>query len=329
MTAPFECEVRVLIEDIEAFHRRIRDLGGTVRLEYAFTDHYLRSHGTLWDLRRRALRVREHHQPAGPSEVLLTAVDVVQHNGLQFKRSQFAEGKRRLFAGALDDCRAVVESLGFEPWLVVRKRDGRLFEIPQLGELVTEHVDGVGWMCEIEVAGIDASAASRAIRARLDALGIPPSDILPDPVAAIVAARTGTGRKVYFCGSIRGGRALQPLYASIVAFLQERGFQVLTTHVAAPDVLKQEWREGVKAEDIYRRDLRWLAECDLVIAEVSTPSLGVGVEIAEAQHLGKPVLALCRDGVSLSAMVSGNAAVHLITYRGEADLMARLEQELR
>jgi nucleoside 2-deoxyribosyltransferase len=98
--------------------------------------------------------------------------------------------------------------------------------------------------------------------------------------------------------------------------------------VAAADVLRQEWREGVQASDIYARDLRWLADCDLVIADVSVPSLGVGVEIAEAQHLGKPVWCLCREDVELSAMVAGNRTLRIIRYTHEADLLDRLEREL-
>ncbi len=352
MTAPYECEVRFLIDDIDAFRRRLTSVGGRARFEYAFTDHYYRPPGGIWDPRERALRIREHHRPAQPAEVLLTWTDLVHVGGLSFKRSRFPEGKVRLYAGALADCRAVAGGLGYEPWLIVRKAAGLFYEIPQLGELVAEQVDGIGWMCEVEVEGEDSAAAAAAIRRKLDALGVPPKAVLPEPLAALVAARARLPRTVYFCGSIRGGRALQPLYAAIVAFLQQRGYDVLTTHVAAPDVLApsqpassasltgersvpvgtglaQEWREDVTAPDIYARDVRWLQECGLVIAEVSVPSLGVGVEIATAQQLGKPILCLCRADVALSAMVEGNPAVRVIRYKDEAELMNLLERELR
>src|SRR5207245_2342662 len=227
MTAPFECEVRFLIDDVEAFRRRIATLGGRVRFEYAFTDHYYRPPGGAWDPRTRALRVREHHRPAQPSEVLLTWTDVVQVNGLSFKRSRFPEGKVRLYAASADA-------------------------------------------------------------------------VIPEPVAALVTAHLRpAARKVYFCGSIHGGRSLQPLYASIVDFLAQRGYDVLTSHVAARDVIAEEQREGGDAAQIYERDIRWLLECDLVIAEVSIPSLGVGVEVATAQHLGKSIICLCRTDVAL------------------------------
>lgn len=341
MTAPFECEVRVRVEDIDAFHRRLAALGAVLREPYAFTDHYHRPAvpaGEHWDPRTQALRIREHMSPEAGSELLLTSVEMSSAEGLSFKRSRFPEGKVRLYAGSPADCRAIVESLGFVPWISVRKRDGRLFEIPEVGSLVTEHVEGVGWMCEIEEEGADPERAAARIRAKLERLGVTLDQVTGEPVAALVAAaheRAGAGAprvalrpgaKVYFCGSIRGGRERQPLYKAIVDYLQERGCQVLTTHVAAPDVLAREWREGVTARHIYERDLRWLAECDLVIAEVSTPSLGVGVEIAEAARLGKPIVALCEDGIHLSAMVGGNPAVTtVLTYRGRGELLAHLD----
>jgi adenylate cyclase class IV len=330
MTAPFECEVRFPVADVEAFHRRLEQLGARLREAYAFTDHYYQPRGMRWDPRTQALRIREHHAPEPGSEVLLTHVEVARADGLPFKRSRFAEGKVALYAGTLADCRQVVESLGFLPGITMRKRDGRLFEIPEFGGLVTEHVEGVGWMCEVEQEGRDVALAVAGIRAKLARLGVNITEVTGDPVAALVAAAAASagGRKVYFCGSIRGGRDRQPLYRAIVDFLHGRGFEVLTTHVAAPDVLQREWREGVTARSIYERDLRWLAECDLVIAEVSTPSLGVGVEITEAQHLGKPILVLCHAGVPLSAMIAGNPACRLVTYSDEADLFRKLMVEL-
>ncbi len=329
MASPYECEVRFPIADVEEFRRRILFLGGRALHEYAFSDHYQRPRSVPWDVRTRTLRIREHYLPAQPSEVLLTAVELLESNGLRFKRSRFAEGKIKLYVGEFEQCRTVVEHLGFVPWFVVRKRDGTMYDVPVLGTLVVEHVANVGWMSELEVEGADPSQAARVLREKLQVLGIHPETVSADPVAAIVAARgTGASRKVYFSESIRGGRALQPVYTTIVAFLQQRGYEVLTAHVADPDVLDKEWKGGVTASDIYTRDLRWLEESDLVIAEVSTPSLGVGVEIMVGQHLGKPVICLCQKEVTLSAMVGGNAVLHLIRYQDEPDLLRQLDRAL-
>ncbi len=58
--------------------------------------------------------------------------------------------------------------------------------------------------------------------------------------------------------------------------------------------------------DIYNRDVNWIRESDLLIAEVSTPSHGVGYEIGYALDLEKPVLCLFKNGVVVSKMITGN-----------------------
>ncbi|MDQ7818975.1 MAG: nucleoside 2-deoxyribosyltransferase [Armatimonadota bacterium] len=326
MTAPFECEVRFPIGDLAAFRRRVASLGGRAVGEYAFTDHYYRLPGAS-DPAARSLRVREHHAPPQPAELLLSWVDLQASGELTFKRSRFPEGKLCLHRADPAACHAVAAALGGVPWVVVRKTAGTLYELPGLGGVAVEHVDGVGWMGEVEAAGADPQAAAAALRRRLEALGVAPASLRPHPLAAQVAG--GSGRAVYFSGSIRGGRALQPTYAALVAFLERAGYRVLTAHVAAPDVLEQEQAAGASPRDIYRRDREWLAACDLVVAEVSVPSLGVGVEIATAQHLGKPVVCLCQQDVALSAMVAGNDWVRLIRYRDADDAVRLLEAALQ
>ena len=68
--------------------------------------------------------------------------------------------------------------------------------------------------------------------------------------------------------------------------------------------------------EIYVRDVEWLREADVVIAEVTTPSLGVGYEVARAAVMGKPVVGLFRPeaGRRLSAMIRGNPAVQVLEY---------------
>ena len=108
--------------------------------------------------------------------------------------------------------------------------------------------------------------------------------------------------KIYFAGSIRAGREDAPVYQQLVGELEKYG-EVLTEHVAT--VGEEEMSDG----EIFARDLEWLTTCDAVVAEVSTPSLGVGFEIGIAQSLTIPVLALYRGGAKhkLSAMLAGNA----------------------
>lgn len=110
--------------------------------------------------------------------------------------------------------------------------------------------------------------------------------------------------KVYFAGAIRAGRDLQPTYSRITEHLVNRGHRVLTTHVADKSVLETELQ--LRPEEIFSRDIQWLDECQLVIADVTVPSLGVGYEISSALTKGKPVLCIYHKGTNLSAMIVGN-----------------------
>jgi len=118
--------------------------------------------------------------------------------------------------------------------------------------------------------------------------------------------------KTYFAGSIRGGRQDASLYAEIIELLKRYG-DVLTEHVGETE-LKE---ETLTDEEIYERDMEWLREADLVVAEVTVPSHGVGYEIARAETLGKPVLCLHRPeaGRRLSALLAGNPAIHCERYQ--------------
>ncbi|XP_038198410.1 2'-deoxynucleoside 5'-phosphate N-hydrolase 1 [Arvicola amphibius] len=131
---------------------------------------------------------------------------------------------------------------------------------------------------------------------------------------------------VYFCGSIRGGREDQALYARIVSRLRRYG-KVLTEHVAAaePDPRGEEAAGGDQL--IHEQDLAWLRQADVVVAEVTQPSLGVGYELGWAVALGKQILCLFRpqSGRVLSAMIRGAAdgsRIQVWDYtEGEVDAM--------
>ena len=79
--------------------------------------------------------------------------------------------------------------------------------------------------------------------------------------------------KIYFAGSIRGGREKVNDYIKIIDKLEQYG-SVLTKHVADPKLNSK--GEDISAELVYLRDKAWLDECDILFAEVSKPSLGIG-----------------------------------------------------
>jgi nucleoside 2-deoxyribosyltransferase len=59
-------------------------------------------------------------------------------------------------------------------------------------------------------------------------------------------------------------------------------------------------------QDVYERDANWIKNCDVLIAEVSVPSHGVGYEIGFALNIGKPVLCLYQKERRVSKMITGN-----------------------
>lgn len=127
-------------------------------------------------------------------------------------------------------------------------------------------------------------------------------------------------RTIYFAGAIRGGRDDAVLYSEIASLLQQYG-AVLTEHIS--DTTLTPTGEIMDDTLIHDRDLAWLAESDFLVAEVTTPSLGVGYEIGKATEWGKPVLCLFRpdSGKTLSAMIAGSTGVVLREYHEPGDLV--------
>jgi nucleoside 2-deoxyribosyltransferase len=135
------------------------------------------------------------------------------------------------------------------------------------------------------------------------------------PISSIIAHM-----KIYFSGSISGGRDHAAIYQHLVAYLQALGHAVLSAHVADPAMLERE--KDTPPRVVFERDVAWVHDCDVMIAEVSTPSLGVGYEYGLAVQLGKPVLCVYRSGLRMSKMITGNPAPHLTvhTYSTEPEL---------
>jgi hypothetical protein len=124
---------------------------------------------------------------------------------------------------------------------------------------------------------------------------------------------------IYFAGSIRAGREDQALYLDIIAQLQKYG-RVLTEHIG--DAQLSTAGETVSDREIHDRDLAWLRAADYLVAEVTTPSLGVGYEIGKATEWGKSILCLFRPRPdrSLSAMIAGSSSVNVRAYQSPAEL---------
>jgi nucleoside 2-deoxyribosyltransferase len=115
---------------------------------------------------------------------------------------------------------------------------------------------------------------------------------------------------IYFACSITGGREFEPVFQAMVDAMLTDGHTVPTAHLATPEV--REMEIVVAPEDVYARDVAWIRGADVLVAEVSTPSHGVGYEIGFALGLGKPVLACHRRDRAISKMISGNPDPRLV-----------------
>lgn len=109
---------------------------------------------------------------------------------------------------------------------------------------------------------------------------------------------------VYFACAITGGRDFEAVYQILVRGLVEDGHVVPTAHLATPGAIAAE--AIINPQNVYTRDAGWIRECDVLIAEVSVPSHGVGYEVGFALSLRKRVLALYQEGRYVSKMLLGN-----------------------
>jgi nucleoside 2-deoxyribosyltransferase len=139
---------------------------------------------------------------------------------------------------------------------------------------------------------------------------------------SIYAAMMTTPKRVFFSCSMRGGfsKLAQAELRKIPDLLESLGLELLSRHQTQDDFITSESR--LMEQQIHDRDYRWLQKADLVIAEITNPSLGVGAELADAVRLGIPVLAVYKREYEheISAYIRGKAGVLCQPYSDTADL---------
>jgi len=112
--------------------------------------------------------------------------------------------------------------------------------------------------------------------------------------------------KIYFAFTIVGDRGFLEHARKIVEILESHGHEVLTKHFLRDDVYSVD--RLVPAEEVFHRDMKWIAQADMLIAEVSNSSFGIGYETAHVLGLGKKVLLFYNKGQDkkISLMAKGN-----------------------
>jgi len=133
---------------------------------------------------------------------------------------------------------------------------------------------------------------------------------------------------IYFTGAVRGGRALQPKYAFIVKTLEKYG-TVFSKHIA-DDSLSQIGETHIPNSEILERELTALEKSDVVVAEVTTPSHGVGYLIGRATSLGKRVIALHYGDYALkvTGILQGDSGIEIHAYKTDKDIENILKASL-
>lgn len=123
--------------------------------------------------------------------------------------------------------------------------------------------------------------------------------------------------RVYLSGPIVDeSRREDTFYRTVVVTLEEMGLTVF-----APQFLPSD-----SPDRIFERDTNEVRLCDVLVAEVSSPSHGVGMEVMLAVELMKPVLMFSRRGSQrLSCMLRGATGKALIEYSDISEVRSLLQ----
>ena len=123
--------------------------------------------------------------------------------------------------------------------------------------------------------------------------------------------------KIYFGFTVAGDRSSLDAARKVVQRLEEMGHDVLTRHLVDDNAWQTD--RSISPQDVYRRDMAWLQQCELFIAEVSGSSFGLGFETGYLLGAtNKRVILLYRRELEskVSLLITGNmhANCTLIPY---------------
>jgi 2'-deoxynucleoside 5'-phosphate N-hydrolase len=139
--------------------------------------------------------------------------------------------------------------------------------------------------------------------------------------------------RIYLACTVRGDRSGVAAGRAICQRLEAHGHEVLTTHLLADNVETAE--SQITEEDVFRRDLEWLCNCDVLVAEASGSSYGVGFEVGyvlgRTHATGQRVVLLYDRSRqhAISRLVIGNrdAACTTFGYGSIDELTAFIDQQ--
>jgi len=138
--------------------------------------------------------------------------------------------------------------------------------------------------------------------------------------------------QIYLACTVRGDRGAVAALRSLVVALEARGHTILTKHLLDDGVEAAE--AAITERDVYDRDIAWLESCDLLIADASGSSYGVGFEVgyvlARSDRTSQRVVLLYRADRrhQISRLIPGNSHPRctVLTYDNPADLVDRVSR---
>ena len=129
--------------------------------------------------------------------------------------------------------------------------------------------------------------------------------------------------KVYLAVSIIENRDLDKALC-ISKTIKDMGHKIISEWVTKTD-------PGFTktAQEVFKRDTKGVEDCDILVAEVSYPSHGVGMEIMQAHVRGKMILCLFKKGSPVSRMVLGLPKATMIEYASNIEMIEKLTEYLK
>ncbi len=139
---------------------------------------------------------------------------------------------------------------------------------------------------------------------------------------------------IYLACTVRGNRGALNAARALSELLKRDGHHVLTTHLLADDADESE--NALTERQVYDRDIRWLESADLLIAEASGSSYGVGFEVGyvlgRSRETGQRVLLVFDENrrPAISRLIAGatHPACTVRGYREPVELLAIVQEYL-
>ena len=129
--------------------------------------------------------------------------------------------------------------------------------------------------------------------------------------------------KVYLSVPMIANRALAR------AKLMAKAIEDSGNEVASPWVLGPIERSDPSTVNIFQRDREGSENCDVLVADVSEPSIGVGMEIMAAYKAGRRVVIVARKGRVTSQMLRHMDRKEMLEYDNDDEVYSALRAVLR